>query len=133
MDPLSSEAQTVPVEPTTRVAGLLGNGITIQDEDSDGIPNLRVDHKLKTAWMTLNNPTEDEIKILLGLYPDTCKYICWGRHTNTQTPHMHIYLSFKNAHTWVNVKKMCPRADIRTRAVDNLDKIRRYCNKSGMM
>lgn len=78
----------------------------------------------RSWFITINNPTEEEIYLL---EKDCWIYMIYQHEVGLEcgTPHIHACIYYKNARIWP--KKRYPRADIRKPF--NLDAVIEYCSK----
>lgn len=84
---------------------------------------------VKSWFLTLNNPTEDEVKILQG-WTDDVNRIRVCREVGEQgTPHIHAAITFKTAKRFSAVKKLLPRGN--WQKIKCLDSAYLYCAKDG--
>ena len=70
--------------------------------------------RLRNWFLTINNPTEVELKLIDDL---PCRYCVWSWDTapSTKTRHVHIYYEFNKAEYFTTLKNKFPRADISPR------------------
>ena len=78
---------------------------------------------------TINNYTDDDIERLKSL---ECKYLCYGKEIapSTGTPHLQVYMYFKEAKSWTCVRSKIVNWWLAT-AKGNSMQNREYCMKEG--
>lgn len=84
------------------------------------------------GWcFTINNYTDNDIVTLQALYPDTVKYIVFGREVGeNNTPHLQGYLHCINKKEFNSIKKLMPTAHIEKIKGTPLE-ASTYCKKDG--
>lgn len=91
------------------------------------------DDKIRGWCLTVNNWTENDLELLKNC---SYTYIVIGNEIapDTKTPHLQVYLYFKNARSFPSVKKISPRAHImRQYANSTADQNRIYCSKECLL
>lgn len=85
--------------------------------------------EIKKTWVfTLNNYTDDEVKLINDL---ECNYCIYGREVGEQgTPHLQGYITFKNACRMTSLAKLIKRAHWEA-AVGRPEAAINYCKKDG--
>ncbi len=71
--------------------------------------------KRSRCWVfTLNNPTEKDVAQMHTIFQNLCTDFAAQEELGVRdlTPHIQGYLYFKNARTFMNMKKLLPRAHI---------------------
>lgn len=84
--------------------------------------------RLRNFVFTINNPTEDDEKLLGGF---ECSYLIYGREVGeNNTPHFQGYCEMKTAKSMKTLKKSFPRAHIEKRR-GTAQQAAVYCKKDG--
>ena len=82
-------------------------------------------------FLTINNYTEDECKMASEAIKE-CNYGHWVKEVGKEcgTPHIHIWLHYKNARAFMRIKKKFPRANIKV-GKGNDKQAKEYLTKDG--
>nr|WPR18691.1 MAG: hypothetical protein [Chemarfal virus 268] len=84
-------------------------------------------------WVfTLNNYTDEDILMLSTLYPDTVKYLVFGREVGAEgTPHLQGFVWFKNLKSFIQAKVCIGQRAHLEKANGSPAQNRVYCTKDG--
>ncbi len=92
--------------------------------------NTKTNLRSRKFCITLNNFSKVEYSSLLKHFKlESLKYIV-GKEGDTKTPHLQIYVIYKNARSFKSIKDICPRGHIE-KAKGSLIQNFEYCSKEG--
>jgi len=87
--------------------------------------------QVKNYSLTINNYSDDEYNDVKKVIDEQCTYGIVGKEVGSDgTPHLQIFLSFKQKRDFNKVKKMFPRAHIETSRKPSINN-QTYCSKDG--
>lgn len=100
---------------------------------------MSVNTRSRNWFLTINNPTNNDIKALLIMCEEQTKYAIWGlEHVDggfdptdghELQPHIHALLMFRNARYFNAIKQWFPRANIEE--ARDIARCINYCKKEG--
>lgn len=97
----------------------------------NGSECINVKQRLRSWFLTINNYTQDDIDRAEVFIQNTALYGIYCEEVGEQgTPHLHIYFRMKDGKTFMKIKKLFPRANIKV-ALGNDNDNYIYCSKDG--